>query len=114
MADDSRKSIINVSMHKAGSTICDKILLDFMVAKNMEIDRISLLAPLSPLTERDFFLNYQKKMQPVGVYYGVARGPYVSEMTVLDQMKIIMQVRDPRDCITSAYFSFAKSHPPPL
>ncbi len=113
MTNNSHKSIINISMHKAGSTISDKILMEFMRAKGMDIDRIALLAPSSPLTEREVFLNYQENIKPVGVYYGVARGPYVSEMTVLGQLKIVMQVRDPRDCITSAYFSFAKSHKPP-
>ncbi|GGE26439.1 hypothetical protein GCM10011345_35500 [Gemmobacter megaterium] len=102
-----------VSMHKAGSTITDSILLDFMNAKGMEIDRISLLAPKSAIPVKDLYVQYQEKMKLDGVYYGVARGPFVSQMPILKNMKIIMQVRDPRDCITSAYFSFKTSHVPP-
>lgn len=107
------KSIMAVSMHKAGSTIIDNILLDFMQAKGYAIDRISLGVPSSPLPADEVYVSYQDKMLPDGVYYGVARGPYVSRMPVLKTMKIIMQVRDPRDCITSAYFSYKVSHVPP-
>lgn len=113
MPEETNKSVICLSMHKAGSTIADKILLDFFNAKGMEIDRISLGVPSSPLTERDVFITYQDKMQPTGVYYGIARGAYVSEMPVIKDLKVIVQVRDPRDCITSAYFSFKTSHRPP-
>lgn len=100
-------------MHKAGSTITDNILLDFMGAKSMEIDRISLLVSKSPLPIQDVYVQHQDKMKPDGVYYGVARGPYVSAMPILKKLKIIMQVRDPRDCLTSAYFSYKLSHVPP-
>lgn len=107
------KSIMCVSMHKAGSTITDSILMDFMAARGMEIDRISLLVPKSPLPVQDLYVQYQDRMKPEGVYYGVARGPFVAHMPILKTMKIIMQIRDPRDCITSAYFSFKVSHVPP-
>jgi len=110
MPDNKTKSVISLSMHKAGSTIADEILLDFCKAKGMESDRIALSVPSSPLPEREVFLNYQEHMHPTGVYYGIGRGPYVSEMEIIKDLKTIIQVRDPRDCITSAYFSFKKSH----
>lgn len=100
-------------MHKAGSTIMDQILLDFAKQKGYKLDRISLMVPQSPLSEREVFLNYQNSMDFDGIYYGVARGPYVSEMESIGKLKTITQVRDPRDCITSAYFSFKISHTPP-
>lgn len=106
----SNKSIISMSMHKAGSTIADSILVDILEAKGMQIDRIALLVSGSPLPEREVFINYQDQMSLTGVYYGIARGPYVSEMPIIDKMKIVVQVRDPRDCLTSAYFSFKTSH----
>ena len=109
----SGKSIISLSMHKAGSTIIDRILTDVLTEKGMALDRIDQRVPSSPLTEGEIFINYQEKMILNGVYYGVARGAYVSEMPIIDKLKIIVQVRDPRDCITSAYFSFKTSHVPP-
>lgn len=107
------KSVISASMHKAGSTIMDLILVEFMKARGYEIDRIALEVPRSPLPERDIFIQAQDDMILEDVYYGVARGPYVAEMPILEKLKVIAQVRDPRDCITSAYFSFKVSHVPP-
>lgn len=107
------KSIICASMHKAGSTISDRILLDIIEAKGFEIDRISLQVSASPLSQSDLYIQYQDKMKLAGVYYGVARGPYVADMPRLKEIKVITQVRDPRDCITSLYFSLKFSHPPP-
>jgi len=102
-----------MSMHKAGSTIADKILVDFFNAKGMEIDLVSMRSMNSPLPEGEFFVGYQNQMKPVGVYYGIARGPYVSEMPIIKKLRAIVQVRDPRDCLTSSYFSVKTSHQPP-
>jgi len=107
------KSVISTSMHKTGSTIADMIITDILATKGMELDRIALQVPVSPLSEAEIFKNYQTQMKETGVYYGIARGPYVSDMPILDKLKVIVQVRDPRDCLTSAYFSFKKSHVPP-
>jgi hypothetical protein len=52
-------------------------------------------------------------MRLQGVYYGMARGPYVRDMPIIGRLRTIVQVRDPRDCVTSAYFSFRESHRPP-
>lgn len=107
------KSIISTSMHKAGSTIADSIIMDILFEKGMALDRIALQVPTSPLSEAEVFKNYQTQMKEAGVYYGIARGPYIADMPILKKLKVIVQVRDPRDCLTSAYFSFKKSHIPP-
>ncbi|MDM7958654.1 MAG: sulfotransferase domain-containing protein [Synechococcus sp. WH 8007] len=100
-------------MHKAGSTIADKIFCKFISAKGMAIDRIAASVPSSPLSEREVFINYQNSIKKTGFYYGIARGTYVSELPVIKNLKTLVQVRDPRDCLTSAYFSFKISHRPP-
>lgn len=107
------KSLIALSMHKAGSTIADQILVDFCTARGYEIDQIALQVPASPLPEAEVYINYQPEMKSNGVYYGIARGAYVQDMPTILNLSTIVQVRDPRDCITSAYFSFGKSHVPP-
>jgi len=107
------KSVLAASMHKAGSTICDDILTDFFLEKGLNIDRISLSVPASPLPEGEVYKNYQSNMVLNNTYYGVARGVYVADMPILSKIKLIIQVRDPRDCITSAYFSFKTSHVSP-
>lgn len=107
------KSLMSLSMHKAGSSIADLIIVDFCTELNMEIDRISKQVPVSKLEEAKVYINYQDKMVSNDCYYGMARGIYVGKMTVLSDLRLIIQVRDPRDCITSGYFSFKVSHVPP-
>ncbi len=107
------KSAIALSMHKAGSSVTDNILTEVFRAKSYAIDRIALQVPQSPLAEPDFFHAYQGKMHENSVYYGMARDPGAHDMPILDKLRLIFQLRDPRDCIVSAYFSFRQSHVPP-
>lgn len=104
------KSVLAMSMPKAGSTIADRILVDFCNEKGYEIDRIAARVSKSPLPEAQVFLEYQGNIRLEGVYYGMAREAVVGEMHVVSGLKAIVQMRDPRDCITSAYFSFGQSH----
>lgn len=108
------KSAISLSMHKAGSTVANKIFCKFFGAKGYEINQISSLVPSSPLSEADVFINYQSSIKNTGFYYGIARGAYVSKLSAIRDLKILVQVRDPRDCLTSAYFSFKNSHRLPI
>ncbi|MEH6647552.1 sulfotransferase domain-containing protein [Sulfitobacter sp.] len=107
------KSVIAASMHKAGSTVANSILLDFFGALRYEIDDISNKSWASPLTEAEFYIDYQKNILADGVYYGMARGPYVAKMDKINSLRMIVQIRDPRDCLTSLYFSQKESHSPP-
>lgn len=107
------KSAMAISMHKAGSTIADKIFTEFFIEKGFSIDSIGSRVPKSPLSEAEVFMDYQKKMIFENIYYGIARGPYVENMPVINKLKVLLQVRDPRDCLVSAYFSFRESHRPP-
>lgn len=107
------KSSIAVSMHKAGSSIADRIFVDIAKAAGYEIERISSKAMQSELAEPDFFHEYQSLMRPEGVYYGMARHWKAHDMEVLPKLRILAQIRDPRDCLTSAFFSFGGSHQEP-
>lgn len=104
------KSLIALSMHKAGSTIASAILAEICAEKGYAIELIAPQVPASPLREEEFFLAYQAQMADEGIFYGVARGPYVKDMPRLFGLKAVVQVRDPRDCMTSSYFSYALSH----
>lgn len=49
-----------------------------------------------------------------GFFFGPLRAPYLlEELPNLDQYRTLIQLRDPRDCLTSMYFSKAFSHVPP-
>lgn len=109
----SMKSVLALSMHKAGSSIADNIFTEVCAARGYEIDRIALQVPSSPLPEPEFFHSYVPKMRDEGVYYGMARDPATHDLPNLSRLKLIVQVRDPRDCIVSAYFSYRRSHEAP-
>lgn len=107
------KSFIALSMHKAGSSITQQILADFAAAKGYEVDLVSHQVSDSPKKTAQLFQSYQDQMSLTDFYYGVARGPFVRNLKILDDLKVIIQMRDPRDCLTSGYFSFTISHPAP-
>ncbi len=104
------KSVLALSMHKAGSSIADRILVEITAAKGYKIDQISAKAWNADMPAADFFHQYQSRMQLEGVYYGMARQPAMHDMAILPQLRLIAQIRDPRDCLTSAYYSLANSH----
>ncbi|MEM8551292.1 MAG: sulfotransferase domain-containing protein [Pseudomonadota bacterium] len=106
----SPKSLIAVSMHKAGSSVANRIILEFAKAKGYAIEQITSAVAGSARSEESVFLEYAQKLKPAGVYYGMARGPYVEKMPGIDALRVIVQVRDPRDCITSLYYSWRESH----
>lgn len=107
------KSLMGVSMHKAGSSVTNGILKTFCRTCGYKVDDISIAAGNSEKSPPEVFVAAQEHMQPTGFYYGMARGPYVKDMPALANLRLVVQLRDPRDCITSAYFSYAKSHVPP-
>lgn len=100
-------------MHKAGSTIADQIITEFCRVRGMKIEKISKLVSASPKPEREVFVDYEPDLHGGAAYYGVARGAYVADMPWLYRIRLIIQIRDPRDCLTSSYFSRAISHVPP-
>lgn len=107
------KSVLALSMHKAGSSIADNIFTEICAARGYDIDRIALQVPSQPMPEPDFFHAYVPKMRESGAYYGMARDPASHDLAILPKLKLIVQVRDPRDCIVSAYFSYRQSHKAP-
>ena len=107
------KSIAAVSMHKAGSSIADTIIT--ILLKNKGYNKINFAheSLKSGLSEADYCIDAQNRIKPSNEYYGMFRGPYVKDMPRLKDIRVIIQIRDPRDCITSAYYSFAFSHAVP-
>lgn len=104
------KSLMAVSMHKAGSSIADRILTVIAEARGYRLDQLSYKLPKSALKEPDFFEAEAPKMHSQGVYYGIARAPQTLGFSRLPEMRVVMQLRDPRDCLTSGFYSFRESH----
>ena len=107
---DLMKSIMALSMHKAGSTVANYIFMEILKEKGYEIDDISERVMGSPLPEPEVYFQYENKMSLEGTYYGIARSTEAHTMEILKNIRLVIQVRDPRDCITSLYFSYVGSH----
>ncbi|MGJ8597921.1 sulfotransferase domain-containing protein [Sulfitobacter sp.] len=107
------QSIIALSMHKAGSSIADRIFTKIAKERGYELDLISRRSSDTPLSEPEFYREYEPQMKTEGMYFGMARHPGCHDLEILPKLRTLVQVRDPRDCITSMYFSFTKSHVPP-
>ena len=107
------KSVIAVSMHKAGSSITDRILVDFFETRGSRSTASPAGSPVLRCRSRNSSPQYRPEMKPEGVYYGMARNPGTHELDFLREFRIIAQMRDPRDCLVSGFFSFRESHVPP-
>jgi hypothetical protein len=57
--------------------------------------------------------EYSHIFHPTGYLYGVFGG-FVEGIPNLDQYRIVLMIRDPRDVVVSHYFSIAHSHKPPM
>jgi hypothetical protein len=102
-------SVLYFTIHKAASFYVNRIMRKLMKAGRY-----------IPANLEGYSFQHQSSViqvqpnhiQPIGLYYGALRRPIKLEPN--RQLKVIVQVRDPRDAITSSYFSFAKSHKAPV
>lgn len=108
------RSIFLLSLPKAGSTlfyrimkpICDRANVPFYSLPN-ELNRMGM--PLDEVVD-----GLQHVFVPCGYAYGGFRGfdRHLTLPEYADDASVLL-VRDPRDMLTSLYFSEAKSHVPP-
>lgn len=87
-----------------------KLLSHFSKEVGLAVDPLSRHFSVSPLPQAEILRALEVDIKPEGVFYGVIRSPHFSVMTRLKELRLIAQVRDPRDCLTSHYFSIAYSH----
>lgn len=104
------KSIAGIAVHKAGSVVFQKLLSHFSKEAGLAVDPLSRHFTVSPLPQAEILRKLEIDIKPEGVFYGVVRSPHFSAMSRLKELRLIAQVRDPRDCLTSHYFSLAYSH----
>lgn len=110
---ETMNSILGVAVHKAGSSIFQKILVQFAKEAGLVIEPLSANFTESPRPQALILQDLEASLKPKGVFYGVVRSPHFSHMKRLDELRLIAQVRDPRDCLTSHYYSLVYSHSPP-
>lgn len=108
-------SVILFTLHKVASTFTHELLgylnAELLGLKRMDWDRyIHNRFPEDTTTW--ISREVDELFDPVGYAYGPFRAPL--PIPDLDRYRILLILRDPRDILTSAYFSEAFSHAPPL
>lgn len=107
-------SIFLVSLPKAGSTLLNRIMRPLVRAAGLTYVGLVGAANQMGVAPEDIPAELNRAFRPKGYAFGgfrtvpdaLALPPYASERTVL-------LIRDPRDMLTSLYFSVAFSHRPP-
>ncbi|MGA8194017.1 MAG: sulfotransferase domain-containing protein [Acetobacteraceae bacterium] len=113
VADMPERGIGFVTMHKAGSVFVDQVLSQLMVSEGFEHVDLALQAFQMGVREHLYCVAHAHELSRPRCYFGPFRGPYIRKMPGLERLRLVAQVRDPRDCIISLYYSLIYSHPPP-
>jgi len=113
----SHRSIIHFSVNKAATQYVKSTLSRCAVENGMVPARIhdyafhSDLPYLDQLSPQEM-AHYQHIFKPFGYLYSVFGG-MVEGIPNLNDYHTVLMIRDPRDVLTSLYFSSAYSHRPP-
>lgn len=108
--DPSQRSIAFITMHKAGSSIADRIFRVYARHMNLVPANLAEAARKAGIAEGEFCRTHAAELTRMGYYFGPFRGIYTRDMGGFTGNRLIVQVRDPRDCICSNYFSMGWSH----
>ncbi len=112
LSQSSHPSIIFFTTQKCASRYVDSIIHRLVTTAGMvhaDYDAYVTMVKM-PVEVRPFSseANMRQAFQPQGYYYGPI-GTYRG-IPDLDQYRVVLQLRDPRDMLTSLYFSTVFSH----
>lgn len=107
-------SIIHFSMNRAASQFVKRLLCRCAKANGMTPVHLNEFARATELPFFDHmpaeqFQAYRQAFKPVGYCYS-AFGGFVRGIEDLDRYLVVLVLRDPRDMLTSRYYSTAFSH----
>ncbi|NEQ37164.1 MAG: sulfotransferase domain-containing protein [Okeania sp. SIO3I5] len=111
------ESFFLFGLHKSGSTLLDQIFTKVCLLKNLPYINIPGLTFQQGIPDQLWeSQNLLNSLIKDGYCYGVFRyyPNFLKSNKLLEKRRKILLVRDPRDAIVSAYYSFAFSHPIPL
>lgn len=111
VSENTKKSVVLFTAHKCASTLVNPIIAELAADADMtHIDFESYFTGFDAKKYDQFddpsFLN--KAYRPTGYYFGAYRR--YRAIPNLEQYKTVLVLRDPRDVVTSHYFSMAYSH----
>jgi hypothetical protein len=108
--ESDQKSVLFFTVHKSASTFIEKTVLELL--KNKTLATINFSGYLSKRKQEAYYNDdrlMKKVLRPRGYFYGAFRSFY--NFPGLDKFKILLVLRDPRDVLTSYYFSTLYNHP---
>lgn len=106
----NQQSIIFFTVHKAASTFIKNTAIKLL--GNDNIQPINLSGYLSGKKQQKYYTNsafMAKILKPKGYFFGAIRAYY--HFPAHNNYKILLVLRDPRDVLTSHYFSTLFNHP---
>jgi hypothetical protein len=112
---DTPKLVLGV--HKGGSTMLHNFVRGYCRQTGIRHFSLSNYLYQSGVSDSEWDRRHElMRLQSMNlVHFGFRQVPlyFVSNKSHMSQFPSIALVRDPRDCVTSAYFSFLKSHAAP-
>jgi len=103
-------SVVFITMHKAASVFVNQVLTGLFNTQGIPAIDFAQFAFDNGLDEGKHCVSAAHLLGKPGYYFGPFRGTYVKDFPDLSGNRLIVQVRDPRDCIVSFYYSVAYSH----
>ncbi len=109
----TERSVVFVTMHKAASVFVNDVLDLALKPEGMVHVDFAFDAFQKGIKEWEYCVSKSHLFSTPGYYFGAFRGPYIDKFEDLSANRIVVQVRDPRDCIVSLYYSYKYSHGEP-
>jgi hypothetical protein len=111
LSPSSEESLFAVGVVKGGSTLLQQILLDLQSYSSRSVLPIHSRFFASGIPLNDVVEDMDSLFQQPGYIFGTFRWlPQRLYIPALENHKTILLVRDPRDMLVSAYYSFKESH----
>jgi hypothetical protein len=112
--DTSIPSIFLVGLPKAGSTLLNRVMRPIAAAAGLSFVGLQETMFSMGVAPQDIPSAVNAAFAPTGYAFGAFRSlPGAFELPAYAAGRTILLVRDPRDMLTSLYFSVARSHRPP-
>ena len=111
MPADVSYSVFIMTIHKAASSFVGAEIIPALAkAQGFDFFDISAKAFKAGANYRDTVLDHMSTLESPGYCFGPFRGPMILNMLDISANRLLVHVRDPRDCVVSAYYSFGYSH----
>lgn len=111
MSAEVSYSVFIMTIHKAASSFVGAEIIPVLAkAQGFEFFDISAKAFKAGANYRETVQQHMSILESSGYCFGPFRGPMVLNMLDMSANRLLVHVRDPRDCVVSAYYSFGYSH----